>query len=142
MSYSNEFMKGLISFVSEMESELDSLKEKLEEAWSMEKKLNHALGKKDEEIRILEKENARLKASSLADKEVLKKALELIREAETKTSLHTLGNAANAKYIEEEFESGEVVAVEPKEEFVVKPSEGKIDIEVSNDRQLKISMYA
>ena len=142
MSYSKNFMKSIMDFTKMLEKEINELRERLEDAWDMEKKLNVLLSRKDKEILELKAKNKKLKASALADKEVLKKALSLINEAERKTSLHALGNVANAKYLEEEFESEEVIAVEPKEEFVVKPSEGKIDIEVSNDRQLKISMYA
>ena len=146
MSYSGKFIGNVLEFVKEMEKELDHLKEKMEDAWEIESKLNSLLFKKDEEIRELQKENAKLKAISLADKEVLKKTLELMKEVEDKTSLNVLMSKTNEidisdlepSYVNDDNVSEDVTM----EKVLKKPIDNKIDIKITNERELKISMYA
>ena len=151
MSYSGKFIGNVLEFVKEMEKELDHLKEKMEDAWEIENKLNSLLYKKDEEIKELQKENARLKTTSLADKEVLKKTLELMKEVEDKTSLNVLVSKANIFDISDlepeprlDYVNSDenVIKKSNKEETIVKPLDNKIDIEINKKRELKISMYA
>jgi len=148
VSYSNKFMGSVLGFVKEMEKDLDRLKERIEDAWVVEKKLKSLLAKKDEEIEKLQKENTRLKATSLADREVLKKALELIDRVEDKISLNTLVAEINVIAINSleygpKHDCGDTVINDTEEEVMVEPiNENRISSEITNEEELKIPVYA
>ena len=148
MGYSNKFMGSVLGFVKEMEKDLDRLKEKLEDEWEYVKELNSLLSKKDEEIGELQKENARLKAASLADREVLKETLELMKEVNDKTSLNVSVSEINVVTINSlkynpkyEYDRTDNVIDNIEEEVIVKPID-KLDIELTNEEELKIPVYA